>query len=189
MNVSGNLTAFFISVAAALVAPSLQASSNPLVSNIAADAAINAQTSFAACYGARPDAYRDICDRFVTSLGIERCIETGRGAYFSECSLGVCQRFATEDGALKCLDAARNKVYSTAEVEVCNSYVTEYYTIECMKRSGAPYVDQDSALRRVRQDIELALEDLYAGRTRQATLLLEDTLRQIDAASDSVERK
>jgi hypothetical protein len=38
-------------------------------------------------------------------------------------------------------------------------------------------------------DIALALEDIYAGRTRQAALILQDTLNIIDSSSERVERK
>jgi len=191
MNVSKSFASFFITALAAFGSTPLQASSNLLSANVSeVDPALSNQSSLAACNDARPDAYLALCNRFSTEQGLLRCIATGRGAYFAECALTLCQRFTTEEGAIRCLDAASNKTYSSDEIALCNRFTTENGAIDCLRSSGAPYGgSDDSLLRQVRSDIALALDDIYAGRTRQAALILEDVLNQIDSSFERAEKK
>lgn len=188
MTVFRNLAASIVVVLGTAGAPAF--ASQPITENVTeADPIIAGQSSFAACSEARPNAYLDLCNRFTTEPGTVRCIAAGRGAYFAECSLALCNRFNTEDGAVRCLEAARNKTYTTNEIALCNRFTTEFGAIDCLQSSGARYGGSDDAiLRRVRRDIELALDDIYAGRTRQAALILEDTLNQIDSSNAGIER-
>jgi hypothetical protein len=192
MNLSRKLAAFAILAASAMASPSIYADLSALTANTTeVDPALSSQSNFATCADARANAYLDLCNRFSTEPGTVRCIAAGRGAYFAECSLALCQRFNTEDGAIRCLEAARNKTYTTEELDLCNRFTTENGAIDCLRSSGAPHNGGggDTLIRRVRMDIALALEDIYAGRTRQAALILEDTLNLIDSSSERNERK
>jgi hypothetical protein len=191
MNLKRNLVTFSILVGAMFSSSSLLASSDRLVPNpTEVDTAIGGQISFATCSDARPNAYLDLCNRFSTEQGTVRCIAAGRGAYYADCSLTLCRRFNTEEGAIRCLEAARNKTYTTEEMDLCSRFTTEGGAVDCLRSAGAPNGGGDSAvLQRVRRDIELALGDISAGRTRQAVLILEDTLRVIDSSFDSMESK